>query len=96
VFASQLGIARAGFGSGVGWAVAVGFGLALVGFAAVAARTGKMLLGPPGGAGAGPDLGAASAAPLVTGLIAVAALGVAAWPLSTLLYGAASILGAAP
>jgi len=97
VFASQLGIARAGFGSGVGWAVAVGFGLALVGFAAVAARTGTMLFGPPGGApAAGPDLGAASAAPLVTGLIAVAALGVAAWPLSTLLYGAASILGPAP
>ncbi|MGH3716246.1 MAG: proton-conducting transporter membrane subunit [Micromonosporaceae bacterium] len=94
VFASQLGIARAGFTAGIGWAVAVALLLALVGFAAIAARTSGMLLGSSDSPTAA--LSRTAAAPLVTGLVAVAALGVAAWPLTSLLYGAASVLGATP
>ncbi|HEX6073731.1 MAG TPA: proton-conducting transporter membrane subunit [Micromonosporaceae bacterium] len=100
VFASQLGIARAGFESGIGWAVAVAFGLALVAFAAIAAGTGRMLLGPadPGGRAspAGPGFGVAAAAPLVAGLVAVMVLGVAAWPVSSVLHAAAGIVEALP
>jgi hydrogenase-4 component F len=102
VFASQLGIARAGFEAGIGWAVAVAFGLALVAFAAIAARTGRMLLGPPGevtatgvvpvGGPAAAVFGPAAAAPLVAGLVVVAVLGVTGWPVSGLLQAAAGIV----
>ena len=47
VFASELGIARAGADAGLGWAIAAGFVLALLAFAAITAGTGRMLLGPP-------------------------------------------------
>jgi hydrogenase-4 component F len=49
VFASEIGIARAGADAGLGWAVALGFLLALLAFAAIAAQIGRMLLGVPGG-----------------------------------------------
>ncbi len=97
VFASQLGIARAGFSNGLGWAVAAAFGLALVAFAAIASGTGRMLLGPV--AQAPPDrqpFGAATAAPLVAGLSAVAVLGVTVWPVATLLHAAANVVGGTP
>jgi hydrogenase-4 component F len=94
VFASQLGIARAGFSAGLGWAVAAAFVLALVAFAALATGTGRMLLGPA--AQTPPDrqvFGAASAAPLIVGLSAIAVLGVTVWPVATLLSAAASVVG---
>jgi hydrogenase-4 component F len=47
MFVSELGIARAGVARGFGWAVAIGFLLALLAFAALIARTGRMLLSPP-------------------------------------------------
>jgi hydrogenase-4 component F len=47
LFASELGIARAGTTAGLGWVAAAAFTLALVAFAAIAAHTGRMLLGPP-------------------------------------------------
>jgi hydrogenase-4 component F len=47
VFASELGIAKAGAAAGLSWAVAVAFGLALLAFAPIAVATGRMLLGPP-------------------------------------------------
>ena len=47
LFASELGIARAGADARLGWAVALVFALALLAFAAITAGTGRMLLGPP-------------------------------------------------
>ncbi|MGW4161113.1 proton-conducting transporter transmembrane domain-containing protein [Streptomyces sp. NPDC004788] len=46
LFASELGIVRAGFGAGLGWVATVALLLALVVFGALAVRTARMLLGP--------------------------------------------------
>jgi hydrogenase-4 component F len=75
--------------------------LLLVVFVAIATRTAGMLFGSDTGVGAdrrGPPRrsrsGAASAAaPLVTGLVALAVLGTLAWPLEQLLRAAAAIAG---
>ncbi|RQX09260.1 proton-conducting transporter membrane subunit, partial [Micromonospora inaquosa] len=47
LFASELGIARAGLAAGHGWAIAVAFALVLISFAALARHGAGMLLGPP-------------------------------------------------
>jgi hydrogenase-4 component F len=97
VFASELGIARSGAGAHLGWAIAVGFVLALLAFAAITAATGRMLLGPPGTttpADATVALSPAALAPLLLGLLAVAALGISTGPLTSLLHNAAAIIGA--
>ncbi|WP_344389814.1 proton-conducting transporter membrane subunit [Streptomyces vastus] len=94
LFASELGIARAGFaaGAGLGWVTAAALVLVLVAFAALATRATRMLLGPA------PDRGTAVADspsalwPLVLGLAACAALGIAAGPLGDLLSQAAATL----
>jgi hydrogenase-4 component F len=91
LFASELGIARAGFAANLGYPVAAAFLLALLAFAALARHTAAMLLGddePPehaGGDAVAVRLGLAARAPLITGLVTVAALGVTAWPINTLL-----------
>ena len=56
LFASELGIARAGFaaGQGLGWVTSAALLLVLVAFAALALRTARMLLGPGTRAGEGP------------------------------------------
>lgn len=97
VFVSQLAIARAGFSTGLGWAVAAAFVLALVAFVAITSETRRMLLGPV--TQASPDqqpFRAATAAPLVVGLSAVAVLGVTVWPVGPLLQAAANVVGGTP
>jgi len=92
LFASELGIARAGFaaGAGLGWATATALLLVLVAFAALAARTARMLLGP----GTPTERSSPSAVwPLLLGLAACAALGVATGPLTDLLHGATQAIG---
>jgi hydrogenase-4 component F len=91
LFASELGIARAGFaaGAGLGWATAAALLLVLVAFAALAARTARMLLGP--GTPAEDSLSAVW--PLLLGLAACAALGIATGPLTNLLHVAAQAIG---
>jgi len=91
LFASELGIARAGFtaGSGLGWATAAALILVLVAFAALAARTARMVLGPGTPAGQSPSAGW----PLLLGLVACAALGTAIGPLTDLLDSAAQAIG---
>jgi len=99
LFASELGIARAGFAAHLGAPVAAAFLLALLAFAALARHTAAMLLGgdepsAPGGR-ADTAVGAArlsltARTPLITGLVAVAALGITAWPINTLLNLAAA------
>ncbi|WKU48461.1 proton-conducting transporter membrane subunit [Streptomyces sp. VNUA116] len=96
LFASELGIARAGFLSGPRWALAAALVLMLAAFAALAARTARMLLGPPPGEDDEEEpvpLGADAAAPLVAGLAACAALGVTTGPLTALLSEAGEIIG---
>ncbi|NUP51352.1 MAG: hydrogenase [Catenulispora sp.] len=96
LFASELGIARAGFAAGLGWPIAAGFTLVLLAFAAIAAHTGRMLLGadplqsaPAGSAGAA----LRAQTPLIAALVAVAFIGVAGWPLAHLLNAAAPLAG---
>ncbi|MFI6547208.1 proton-conducting transporter membrane subunit [Streptomyces prunicolor] len=90
LFASELGIARAGFatGAGLGWATAIALLLVLVAFAALATRTARMLLGPAEAAGESPS----ALWPLAAGLAACAALGIATGPLGHLLTQAAAVL----
>ena len=94
LFASELAIARAGFAAHLGVAVAAAFVLALLAFAALARHTAGMLLGddhpPASGERAGTNrLGPVARTPLIAGLVTVAALGVTAWPINTLLTLAA-------
>ncbi|MEU0922922.1 proton-conducting transporter transmembrane domain-containing protein [Streptomyces malaysiensis] len=93
LFASELGIARAGFlaGGGLSWATAAALPLVLVAFAALASRTARMLLGPAPAPPAGPE--GTAVWPLALGLIACAALGVTSGPLTDLLHAAAQAIG---
>ncbi|MFK4104218.1 proton-conducting transporter membrane subunit [Streptomyces sp. NPDC019531] len=96
LFASELGIARTGFaaGGGLAWATAAALLLVLIAFAALAARTARMLLGPAPTGPAGAEGAEGSGVwPLVLGLAACAALGVATGPLTDLLYAAAQAIG---
>jgi hydrogenase-4 component F len=98
LFASELGIARAGAAAGLGWPIAIGYTLALIAFVAITIRGTAMLLGPPPidhRAVDGHRLGITVAAPMVVALVAVAALGITLGPLTHLLSAAATI-GATP
>jgi hydrogenase-4 component F len=93
LFASELGIARAGTAAGLGWAIGTAFALTLVAFAAITVHSGRMLVGPqPGPADQPVRLPVATALPLVAGLLGVAALGVALGPVGDLLHTAANLV----
>ncbi|MGW3201052.1 proton-conducting transporter transmembrane domain-containing protein [Streptomyces sp. NPDC001118] len=91
LFASELGIARAGFaaGTGLSWATAAALLLVLLAFAALATRTARMLLGPGTPAEESPSAVWA----LGFGLAACAVLGVATGPLTDLLRAVAQTIG---
>ena len=101
LFASELGIARAGFAADLGWAIAAAFALVLVVSAALLTHTGRMLLGPPpdpveGGTVAVVTpvaLTRSAAAPLLLGLVACGVVGLVAAPLTRLLADAAAVVG---
>jgi len=94
LFASELAIARAGFTARLGWATTVALVLVLASFAAITARTARMLLGPaPDGAQAASPAGLPVWVPLAGGLTACAALGISIQPLDDLLIAAALIGG---
>jgi len=97
LFASELGIARAGFAAHLGGPVAAAFLLALLAFAAMVRHTAAMLLGENDALRSGgvrstgtASFSRADRTPLIVGLAAVVALGVTAWPIATLLSLAAS------
>jgi hydrogenase-4 component F len=92
LFASELGIARAGIGNGLGWAVAVALALLLVAFVAIAFHVQRMLLGEPPSGQVGAGTAAAVDGPLVAGLLVAAALGVSIWPIERLLDAAATVI----
>lgn len=91
LFASELGIVRAGFTAGLGWPTAAALLLVLVIAAALVVRTSRMLLGP---ALSTQDTATAVPFPvaLAGGLLVAAVLGVAAGPLPALLDLAADTL----
>jgi hydrogenase-4 component F len=99
IFASELGIARAGATAGLSWVTAAAFTLVVVAFAAITAHTGRMLLGPPPDATTVPagdppiEFTIPAAMPLIAGLLGVAALGITLGPVADLLQSAASIVG---
>ena len=94
LFASELGLARAGAQAGLGWVIALTMVLLLVVFVAITVRTAPMLFGSNNDPIESPPPGTAAAtAPLVTGLVALALIGVFAWPLGQLLHTAAEIAG---
>ena len=98
LFASELAIARAGFAAQLGLPVAAAFLIALLAFAALARHTASMLLGddepadpaPPAATATRGALSLPARIPLIAGLVTVAALGITAWPISTLLNLAAA------
>lgn len=98
LFASELGIVRAGFAAGKGWVMALALLLVLIAFAALALRTARMLLGTPKPGPRGPAAaeGPRTAAlwPLALGLTACAVLGMSTGPLTDLLQDAAQAIGA--
>ncbi|OIJ99429.1 hydrogenase [Streptomyces sp. MUSC 14] len=95
LFASELGIARAGFtaGTGLAWVTSAALLLVLTAFAALSARTARMLLGPAPRAAGSPGPTEPGIWPLALGLIACAALGVGLGPLTDLLHAAAQAIG---
>lgn len=96
LFVSEIGIVRAGFGAGAGWATGIALVLLLVVFAAVARHARSMLLGPPDPGSGAVRLPLTATVPLVAGLAASAVLGVWAGPLRPLLETAATIAGVNP
>jgi hydrogenase-4 component F len=93
LFASELGIARAGYVAGQGWAVAVAFALVLVAFAAIVRHATRMLLGPPDSPPSQRSPGVGGLAWLGLGLTVAAVLGVYLGPLRPVLDAAAIIAG---
>ena len=92
LFASELAIARAGVADGLGWAVAVALVLVLVIFATAIGHAQHMLLGEAPGDDGRHRTSAGAGAPLVAGLVIVAALGVSIWPIERLLEEAARVV----
>jgi hydrogenase-4 component F len=109
LFASEIGIIRAGFATGLGGVTAAALILMIVITAALLAHTSRMLLGtdaaagPAAGGGNGSSAGGAGAsdvtaglAPVVIALAACAVLGLYAGPLAGLLHSAAHTLTRTP
>lgn len=103
LFASELGIARAGFAGGLGWVTAAALLLVLVAAASLVGHTSRMLLGAPPADEPAPAGGVAVAtrrrtrvgatpAAMMVALAACAALGVTLGPLTGLLDQAVSIV----
>lgn len=103
LFASEIGIVRAGFATGMGGFTALALVVVLVIAAALIGHTSRMLLGTPDPVRDGPGAATAPAGrsgaglvPMVAGLVVCAALGVSAGPLATLLRVAAHTLTGTP
>ena len=99
IFASTLGIVRAGFADGLGWPTAIAMFLIMIIAAALMRHVSSMLLGPIGAGHerpVGDSTRRAVVVPLVLGLVVCAALGITLGPLQSLLTDAAAIVGTTP
>ncbi|MGW4963691.1 proton-conducting transporter transmembrane domain-containing protein [Nonomuraea sp. NPDC004186] len=109
LFASELGIVRAGFAAGLGWAIALALLLMLVIVAAIGRHGRRMLLGTPDPAlppvtppatmqptAPATALHRTATVTVIAALVACALLGITTGPLGDLLHGAATIAGATP
>ncbi|NIK59047.1 proton-conducting transporter membrane subunit [Kribbella shirazensis] len=94
LFASEVGLVRAGVDAELGWVMAVVLVLLLVVFIAISTKAAGILLGsgPPEPAAVG-ALRTSTVVPLAAGLVVVAVLGIVDWPLGALLLAAAEIVG---
>ncbi len=90
LFASEVAMFRAEIGAGLGWAAGVALALLVVVSTGLLRAGRQVLLGP--GERAADRVPRRALAPLVAALGASAVLGVVAWPLATLLHGAAGAL----
>jgi hydrogenase-4 component F len=105
LFVSEIGLIRATIGAGAGWVAAVVLLLLLVIFVAITAKAAGLLLGTGqpdqptqtvGGVATVATvttLRVSTVVPLTAGLVAVAVLGIADWPLGQLLHTAGLIVG---
>ena len=85
LFASEIAIARAGFGVGMGWVIAIAFVILLVVVAAVVTHARHMLLGSRRRQRPRRSTSAATAVPLIGGLSCSRRIGVSIWPIEHLL-----------
>ncbi|HEY3139604.1 MAG TPA: proton-conducting transporter membrane subunit [Acidimicrobiales bacterium] len=92
LFASELGIARAGFDEGLGWAVTLALVLTLAIFAVILGHAERMLLGEPDAEQSRDPVRRMAALPLVGGLVTLAVLGISIWPIQRLLVAAAAVI----
>ncbi len=89
LFASELVMLRAEFDVGLGWAATAAMVAMVVIFIAVVGHARHMLLGPGDAGEVAVPPSRMTVAPLVGGLAVCAAIGVFAWPLTSLLEAAA-------
>ena len=92
LFISELTMFRAEVTAGLGWVVAVTLVLMAIIFLAIFSYARTMLLGARTDDEPAHATSVAVTAPLATALVACAALGVVAWPLSSLLHAAAQVV----
>jgi len=93
LFASELGLIRAGIGAGLDWVMAAVLVLLLGVFVAVTAKAAGILFGPESTGTPSAALRPSTAAPLVAALVILGVLGLADWPLGPLLDTAGLIVG---
>jgi hydrogenase-4 component F len=92
LFISELNMLRAEVQVGLGWVAALGLGLMAVIFAAMLSHGRQMLLGSADDDELPVGTSRMIAAPLVSALVLCGAIGMLAWPLSTLLHAAARVV----
>jgi hydrogenase-4 component F len=96
MFASELAIARSLADARLAWALAAASLLLIIGVAALARNSGRMLLGAPATVGVPITAPVTVAATMLVGIAASVALGISAGPLTNLFGAAASNVGAIP
>jgi len=92
LFVSELGLARAASADGLAWVIALALTMLVIVFVAITAQLTPMILGS-GTTQTRAVSATGSTTPLVLGLVALAALGIVAWPVDQLLHAASLIAG---
>ena len=95
MFASELAIARGSAQAHIAWALGIALLLIVIAFGAMARNAGSMLLGRAPAAEPVIAVPTTVTTALLVGIVASAALGVTAGPLTSLFHSAAAALGAA-